>query len=290
VRLYELWIQHETAEGGFRIRAGMLSPEQDFVRSELADSLQNGAFGWPPFTAMNVPSTGYPFTAPGALVGIQPTTNLWMNAAVFDGNPEPYDSRGRPVNPHSYRVRFDEGVFGLWEVGLRHRGRLPGVIRGGLWFHSGRFAASDPSGQSTHSGNGGLYQLADQTLWAEREGGEDGPRVEGFVRMGWAPEDRNPVDLYAEAGLSATGWVPGRGEDALAAGVAWTRTGADTQRQAAAFGAPEPGEELVLEVLYDLVVRPWFHLQPDLQWVRHPGGQMDVPDAWVVGLRTAIRF
>lgn len=65
VRLYELWLQHGTAEGGFRIRAGMLSPEQDFVRSELADSLQNGAFGWPPFTAMNAPSTGYPFTAPG---------------------------------------------------------------------------------------------------------------------------------------------------------------------------------------------------------------------------------
>lgn len=290
IRLYELWLQQESPEGGFRIRAGMLSPEQDFVRSELADSLQNGAFGWPPFTAMNVPSTGYPFTAPGVLVGVQPTTNFWMNAAVFDGNPEPYDSAGRPVNPHSYRVRFDEGAFGLWEVGLRHRGRLPGVIRGGLWFHSGRFAASDLSGQPTHSGNGGLYLLADQTLWAEREGGDDGPRVEGFARMGWAPEDRNPVDLYAEAGLSATGWVPGRGEDALAAGLAWTRTGAGTQRQATALGEAEPGEELVVEVLYDLVVRPWFHLQPDLQWIRHPGGQVGVPDAWVVGLRTAIRF
>jgi porin len=56
------------------------------------------------------------------------------------------------------------------------------------------------------------------------------------------------------------------------------------------LGTAEPGEELVLEVLYDAVVRPWFHLQPDLQWVRHPGGQTDVPDAWVVGLRTAIRF
>jgi porin len=290
VRLYELWFQHETAEGGFRIRAGMLSPEQDFVRSELADSLQNGAFGWPPFTAMNVPSTGYPFTAPGVLVGVQPTTNLWMNAAVLDGNPEPYDAAGKPVNPHSYRVRFDEGVFGLWEVGLRHRVWLPGVVRGGLWFHTGRFAASDPSGRAMYSGNGGLYLLADQTLWAMEEGPEEGPKVEGFARMGWAPEDRNLVDLYAEAGLRGVGWVPGRSEDALAVGVAWTRTGAGVRRQAAALGTAEPGEELVLEVLYDAVVRPWFHLQPDLQWVRHPGGQTDVPDAWVVGLRTAIRF
>lgn len=290
VRLYELWLQHETAEGGFRIRAGMLSPEQDFVRSELADSLQNGAFGWPPFTAMNVPSTGYPFTAPGVLIGVQPTTNLWMNAAVLDGNPEPYDAVGKPVNPHSYRVRFDEGVFGLWEVGWRHHGRLPGVVRGGVWFHTGDFAASDPSGRAMYSGNGGLYLLADQTLWEMEGGKEEDPKIEGFARIGWAPEDRNLVDLYAEGGLRGVGWVPGRSEDALAVGVAWTRTGAGVRRQAAALGTAEPGEELVLEVLYDAVVRPWFHLQPDLQWVRHPGGQTDAPDAWVVGLRTAIRF
>ena len=51
-----------------------------------------------------------------------------------------------------------------------------------------------------------------------------------------------------------------------------------------------PDYEAVLELTYRAQITPWFALQPDVQWIIHPGGSTAIDDALVVGLRAAVSF
>lgn len=46
--------------------------------------------------------------------------------------------------------------------------------------------------------------------------------------------------------------------------------------------------ELVVEAVYNAVLTPWLSVQPDLQYVVNPGGDAQLDDAVVVGLRVKI--
>ncbi len=51
-----------------------------------------------------------------------------------------------------------------------------------------------------------------------------------------------------------------------------------------------PDYEAVLELTYRAQITPWFALQPDVQWIIHPGGSTAIDDALVIGLRAAVSF
>jgi porin len=54
----------------------------------------------------------------------------------------------------------------------------------------------------------------------------------------------------------------------------------------------------VLELTYQAVLAPWLVVQPDVQYVFHPGGggarsadpAATIPDALVIGLRTTLKL
>ena len=61
-------------------------------------------------------------------------------------------------------------------------------------------------------------------------------------------------------------------------------------------GFPVRNQEVVLELSYRIQLTPWMTLQPDLQRIFHPGGNVLNPDgsirrdALVLGLRSALTF
>ncbi len=100
------------------------------------------------------------------------------------------------------------------------------------------------------------------------------------------------------------GLVPRRGEDTLTFGVARTHVSedaaaldADTLR---VNGWPYPirDSETVFELSYVAQIAPWLTVQPDLQYVLQPGGNVPDPsdpgrivgDALVIGVRTSMAF
>lgn len=64
--------------------------------------------------------------------------------------------------------------------------------------------------------------------------------------------------------------------------------------------APVRNYEMTIEATYQIVLAPWWTLQPDFQYIIHPGGNVADPedpsgeravkDAVVLGLRTSITF
>jgi porin len=214
------------------------------------------------------------------------------------------------------------------DIGARHRRRDPdssvdlaGSMKLGAWIHTGSFA--DQRFDSQHgllAASGGLprqhrsnlaaYAVLDQELW--RVPGQGGRGLSGFLRISAGPSDRNPVDLYADGGLTFKGPFAPRPDDLIGLGVAWGRISPQAQgldRDLAALtgqGMPIRDYELGLELSYQWAVATKWMVQPDLQVILHPGGHVAlsgsgsqapalpassaIPDVLVLGFRTIVKF
>jgi porin len=193
---------------------------------------------------------------------------------------------------------------------------LPGSVKFGAWYHAGSFAdqrynarggllAASSAQPLEHAGNLAVYAVFDQMIW--RANGGDGERgLSFFMRATTAPSDRNPIDLYLDAGLTFKGPVESRPDDALGLGFAFGRVSpqaaAHDRDLAAQEHAPMPirNFEATIELTYQFQLAKNWTLQPDVQYVVHPGaniadplspnGLSPIPNAAVIGLRTVLKF
>jgi porin len=298
--LYELWLAGTFADGRLGLRAGRLVADGDFATTASGGVFLNSSFGWPAFISANTRNTGPAFnrSALGLFVTVQPRAGLLLQAGVYDGDSFD-DAGGDPSrHPHGLRVELSraQGAFALAEIVLTTAAGpadapRPGSFKLGAWHHTADFTDSrDPT--RLHAGNHGVYVVAEQMLW--REPGtpaDDGQGLTFFARTGFAPGDRNRFTQTADAGLSLTGLLPGRDADTCGLGVAWVRLGQPFRQAERATGAAVVSDyELVVEASYDCALSERWHLIPDLQWIRHPGGSPILPDALVLGLRTRLTF
>ena len=53
---------------------------------------------------------------------------------------------------------------------------------------------------------------------------------------------------------------------------------------------PAHDHEAVVELTYQYALTPWLQLQPDLQYIIHPGSSAALKDAFVQGVRAGVRF
>ncbi len=154
-----------------------------------------------------------------------------------------------------------------------------------------------------HSGDAIAYGVVDQMPW--RVPGALADRaLSGFMRVAAAPGDRNAVDFYLDAGLTFKGLVGSRPNDQTGLAVAY---GNVSPQVAALYGnfvaatrmpTPIPNYETTIELTYRMALAPNSALQPDLQYIVHPGGNVAnprdpgaaIPNALVVGLRTILKF
>jgi len=324
-RLFTAYFQYgEPDKDPFSLRIGQLAADDEFIGSPTAGGLINGTFGWAGVLAANMTSGGpaYPLATPGARLSLKPTDQLTVLAAVFSGDPAGKGCNDNPqeCNKHGTTFSFSGGTLWMGELQYafnqdKKDAGLPGVYKLGGWYattdfadqHYGLDAAghvvslADPTvtGPLNHRGDWGIYAVADQMVW--RAGKSSGNL---FARAGMSPSDRNLVSYYFDAGAGFKGLFPGREDDVLTFGVAYARISSDAaalDRDTLAFnGPPYPirNEEVVFEFSYQAQIAPWWILQPDLQYIVHPGGNVPDPNdpnatlanAWVAGLRSTIKF
>ncbi|WP_400767649.1 carbohydrate porin [Methylosinus sporium] len=318
-RLFEAWLEQSIAEGG-SIRLGQMGADQEFMARASAKIFVNNSFGWPALAIADLPAGGaaFPLSNLGARAKWE-TERFALLAAVFDGDPagpqgafESPDPQRR--NPDGLRFRLKDAPFvigeGQWKYAVDD---LPGVAKIGGWRHFGVFAderfgadglsLADPASVGVplrRRGNFGLYALVDQQIFKSEAGGAG-----AFARAEVAPNDRNLVNFYADAGVSFRG-APARPDDLFGVAVGYARVSNGARgldRDTAAFGnqfAPIRSGEALVEATYIASLVPGWTLQPDLQYIRRPGGNIADPrdpngvrslrNALVVGLRTLIRY
>ncbi|MGA8655691.1 MAG: carbohydrate porin [Chthoniobacterales bacterium] len=145
-------------------------------------------------------------------------------------------------------------------------------------------------------GNYGIYLVWEEKFYEANPGIENG--LYAFARGSVLPADRNIGSVAAEAGAVYKG-VFRREKDTLDSfGVGFGYSGISNNvehansiaRQAGVASAPNLSFESVLEATYAIPINTHWQLQPDLQWVIHPGGSDRFHNAVVLGLRSTVTF
>ena len=90
-----------------------------------------------------------------------------------------------------------------------------------------------------------------------------------------------------DTGLTYTGPLPGRDQDAAGLGFGWSRLSPDA---AAELDGGSRGSEFVFEATYQIAVGPWLTVQPDVQLIVQPGASDALDNALVVGLSASVDF
>jgi porin len=321
-RLFTLWVQQSFLDDKASLRVGKLAADDEFAASSNSALFMNSAFGWPTFMGSNLPSGGPIFPLGG--MGIRAKASLdggWhVLGGVFAGDPAGSGTQDPlVVQDDGLYFGWTGGSFSILEVQFdppEAEGEEPSNDRYhiGVWHHSGVFhdlgldargrSLADPSGTGLarrYGDNFGIYAMADVTLWAPRD--DSGRKLSGFVTIGIQPEDRNPIAPFFSLGVNYRGLIPGRSEDVL--GLAGSYLGqsgrlAQLERDRCRFESacgPIRDHEWLIEATYLAALTPRFGLQPNVQFIGHPGGHVAlngstraVPDALVYGLRTIIKL
>ena len=306
-RLFELWFQQTMFNEKLSVRIGQLAADEEFVTSDGGGYFLNGTWGWPSITAADLPSGGpaYPLATPGVRVAVNPNDKLSVMVGVYNGDPAPPCASEDPqrCNDHGLDFELDDQPLLMVEGAYKYnQNRLAGTIKIGGWNHFGSFedqrfdsggaliAVTGNAGRPLDH-NWGLYGIIDQLVW--RVPGSEEPQGVGiFARVIGAPADRNLIDFYADGGVTFTGMIPGRPDDAFAVGFAYTNISDRVSAFDVDFGEPVARNyEALIEICYTYQINPGWSLQPNFQYIFQPGGNVaGVEDATVVGARTTIGF
>jgi porin len=287
-RLYSTWI--EGRKDDWSLRAGSLLADEEFATTDGGANLQNSAFGWPAFISANTLNTGPAFFVPALGVRLERKfgeTATWR-AGLYDG--DTFDSiAGDPgVNRRGVHFRFggQQGWFAISEAAFTPK-ESDTRFKVGAWLHTAAFA--DVRSGASRSGNFGGYGAVERTLAGTA--GETG-FVTAFVRTGIAPTDRNLLSWVADTGVAIQGIIPGRKADVTTFGLVHASISPRfaAGARAAVPSTPAPDFEQVLELNYTAALSERFTLQPDLQYIRHPGGSSATRDALVALFRLKASF
>jgi porin len=324
--LFEAWAEYKFAGDKLSVRAGQLAADSDFFISEMGQLYLNSTYGWPNLFANDLPSGGpaYPFATPGVRVKVYASDQLNLVAAVFNGDPTGAGFTGSQVQLDSsgtdFLVKYPPLVIGEAQFAYnqdKDSTGLAGKIKFGGWYHFGAFddlhfgldgtslADPDSDGKArTHRGDYSVYGVIDQMLW--RLPGDDPKKgIGAFARVSAAPTDRNLIHFYADGGVNFMGLWSQRPDDQFGVSAAYTEVSPSVHAfdvDTADFTGerlPARDYELLLEATYQAQIMPGWTVQPDFEYVFHPGGGAinplnpasgRIPDAAVFGLRTTVRF
>ena len=321
-RLFELWLEQKVGSLG-SLRIGQLAADTEFIGSEYAGLFINGTFGWPGITGANLPSGGpaYPLATPGARIEINLGEQTKLRFGVFNGDPAgpgPNDPQRR--NADGLLFRTGDGAFLITELQHSYKlgaSGLPGTVKLGAWYHTGKFDDQrfGTDGRSlANPGSSGIpaslraswgpYAVVDQML--ARLPGEGERSIGGFFRVSVSPDDRSLIDFYADAGVTVKGLFASRPDDKFGVAFAFAKISdraRSLDRDTQLFGTlgyPIRDYEAVLEMSYKAQIVPGWTIQPDFQYIFHPGGNVPHPNdptmrrpvknAVVVGVRSTVQY
>jgi porin len=309
-RLSELWLEQKFWNDKASLRVGQLAADVEFFFAALSfPFLQSD---WPTISAVNLPSGGpaYPLSTPGARLKIDPTPDLSMLFAIFNGDPAgpppPDDEQKR--NRYGLNFRVQDPPLLITETQIRaNQGKTDtGLARQwkfGAWAHVGKFEdqrfandgtlLADPTGSGQalmRRGDYGIYAVFEQQLYRPQGGAADSG-VSVFSRVSASPSNRNPIDFYIDGGIIFAGMVPGRPDDKFGASVMYSRFSSSLRAfdrdQIAITGLPGVVRdfEANLEVNYMFQIIPGWTVQPVATYVWHPSGDAS-RNATVIGARS----
>src|SRR6266699_1094810 len=278
LRLEEAWLQQDLLDNRLSWLVGRYDLNTEFYRLQSGALFINSSFGiGPEFAHSGVAGPSiFPNTAVGTRVAFKPSPNVVWRAAALDGPMliSEVALLARPDTAGALRQR-------RFQIGRGRARPYGGKLAIGAWYYTARFSDlvdTLPNGASLQQrGSGGVYLIGDLTVRS----------LTAFAQLGLGDGRVHQIGGYLGGGLTFTAPFSSRAQDALGLAVAAARNGSHYERAQTATGSPAAGETSV-ELTYLAQLGSWLSVQPDLQYVIHPGGTPATRNAVVPGLRVAV--
>jgi porin len=286
----ELWYEQSFAAQELRLRLGKLDLTCGFEHHNCPVSFDCSMFANDERTQflngalINNPTIPFPENGLGVAVHYGPDKFWYASAAVADAQAD--------VRETGFRTTFggEDYFFYIAETGITPlfgsaNGALAGAYRIGLWYDSQPKASADlaDAGKS-YRDDVGFYTTCDQMLAKENTDAEDTQGLGAFLRFGNADSKRNDVTNFWSTGFQYQGLFEGRDNDVLGAGFAH---GTFSNKASTTY---TDDYEIAFEIYYSMQISPWLIISPDIQYITNPGGDRDIPNATVVGVRMQMTF
>jgi porin len=281
LRVLEAWVQYAPADPERSLRFGLYGLNTEFDTTDTAAVFLNSTFG----IGVDVAQSGvagpsiFPLTALAVRGQWRFDAGWRAQAVLLDGVP------GDPDRPARTAIRLspDDGVLGVMELERNEGGRRWVV---GHWRYSAEFdelAATLPDGSPRRSrGNAGTYAFVETPLTGPIAAGREASAV---LRVGRADPRFNGFLDTVQAAIVWRGGLLRREGEVFGVAVAHARNGDQALAAGLAAGDPRVRDETVFEVTWKFPIASRLTLQPDLQYIIHPGSVPGRDDALAVGLR-----
>lgn len=270
--LYELWYKQRFSKVTATI--GLQDLNAEFAASEVGSLFINSSFGICSVISDNILAPIFPLTSPGITLSWEKSDRFSLKSALYRGCPIDFDN-----NP--YNIKWD----------LNH-------LRGMLWVTEGQFSWNKsqdksqviktgfflhqhcPEDEVINSETGteltydyGAYMVGDHQLCNRTN-----HCLNVFYQLGVSP--RNDNFCYLGAGCSYTGLLSRKGADCL--GLAMAKGMLTKERGQ---------DETTFELTYKVQISDQIYLQPEMQYVVHPGGtDLQLKNATVGLVRLGLEF
>ena len=261
LQVSEYWWEFDLLSEDIMIRVGKRDINTEFLFIDTATHFVHSTFGLSPSTAFPT----YPDPSMGAVAIMQLTESWQLKAGVWDAFAAG-SSWGFSGNDSLLLITELERTYTL-------PGGLPGVFAVGAAYESD----GEIDGEPVSAVHEYIVQL-EQRVFQESPHGDQGLAVfAGYYPRfpGQQIVDTSIGDSFV-AGLTYTGLLPGRNEDSLGIGVAWSE-----------LFQGGTNHETITEAYYRIEFEHDVSLQPDIQYIASPSGVFS--DALAIGLRFQLR-
>jgi porin len=282
LRLYQVYYDQQF--GNTDIRFGVMDLETEFGVTRPMDSFFSGAFAWTSTLdasgqqGLNGPST-YPDTALGVRIRQIINDDWSVQAAVVNGMAD----RGvasTQSNSIDFNSRF--GALAIAEVDYVPIARTKLMV--GYWTYTGlqdtQNEYSDSGALRQVRGSQGAYIGGTTRLYTIK----DARGLDAFFNFGIADPKVNEVDRSMNVGLAFTGLFDARPRDKIGFGIGVVRAGEPFQQAQLAEGNTPYAYETSFELTYRAVLSDWLTVQPNIQYIVHPGFDRALKNDLLFGL------
>lgn len=306
-RLVDLYLEQPFFADRFNVRVGRLAAGDEFLSSPIYWLfVQNGIDGNPVGIFKNAPGmSAYPRAtwAVRTTFKTQPE-KFYLMGGLFNGDPTLGEN-----SKHGVDFSMRGPLFAVAELGYRRNRSqdstgLPGNYKLGvyhdhnsylsfLYDEAGGLAPVTGLPPLTIRGNTGYYVLMDQMFYREGGAGTHQGATAFFSFLIAPDESISNMPIFINGGVIYEGLFPSRPNDVTGLAVVYGSLSHDL-RQAqflkSQLGIPIGVQyfETVIEAIYTIQATGWLKIQPDLQYIIHPGGTGTIPNALVLGAQVAV--
>lgn len=270
--LYEAWVRWQVSDNAAPLaiatKAGLIDVNTEFDVQSVAALFVHASHGIGPELAQSGPNGPgiFPMAASGAMITASTAGKVTLRMGAFDGQ------AGSMANDRLPAFRLP-GTTGALLIGEVEVPLGEGEVQMGLWRYTRPSARVDD--EAARAASQGGYVLVEGPL---------APHWHGWVRFGLADARTNPISAYLGTGL-----VREAGPWQLGVAMAHARLGARARATMLADRQART-HETSMELTAARPVMPWLTLQPEMQYVIHPGWDPDVQSALVWGLRIKLAW